>query len=337
MENWNELPSVPDDGELKKIRKSLNRHDRKTILTTLALALVVVLLATFVIAPAVESLYWSPYTSDYTESDNDLKLMLEAYTELFQPGKKLQSMIAGDTGFASFDLALIRTDTATGEKEYLNGSLIRGTLELDYLFFDYGQARVLFNGNNSLPEEMMIHYRDRSLEKLSGLPEYVTVKALAFFPDDLTMEQLQKLIFEYNYDARNGVDLKWVGVRNAPMDAEHTPLACGFSTDLSGSLADLNDVYPHLGLLTVEEDGSHLTEHFKSLLRFSADQVDKDHGLPIGTLEGNYYREILNYVEENGVLSYGCLVTGTPEGLLQMLEDGTASTLILTDGWIDVS
>ena len=36
-------------------------------------------------------------------------------------------------------------------------------------------------------------------------------------------------------------------------------------------------------------------------------------------------------------MSYGCLVTGTPKGLLSMLEDGTASTLILLDGWIDVS
>lgn len=337
MENWNEEISLPgQEEELKKIRKSLKKRNWKIILTALALAAALVLLCVFVIAPAVESLYWAPYTSDYIEQGNDLKLMLEAYTELFHPGKMV-SLIAGDTGFASYDLSITRTDTATGEKDYINGSLVRGTLELDYLFFDYSAERAFFQGNNSLPEEFLTHYRETSIERLSVLPEYVTVKALAFFPEDLTMEQVQELIFKYNYDDRNGVAVKWVGVRNAPKDSEGTTLACGFSTSPGGTLADLNAFYPELGLLHTKEDGSHMEEHFKSLLRFSADQLDKDRGLPIGTLTGNYYRDVLDYVEENGVLSYGCLVTGTPEGLLSMLEDGTASTLILTDGWIDVS
>lgn len=128
-----------------------------------------------------------------------------------------------------------------------------------------------------------------------------------------------------------------VGVRNAPKDAEHAPFAVGFSAKPNGDLSLLDEQYPELGMLHTQADGSQMEEHFKSLLRFSADQLDKGKGIPIVTLTGNYYRDALAYVEENGVTSYGCLITGTPEGLLGLLEDNVASTLILTDGWIDVS
>jgi len=337
MENWNELPVLPDEEELKKIRKSLRLQNRKTILSSLVLILGILLAGILVVLPAAEKLYWAPYTSDYIQQGNDLKWMLEAYTELFQPGKEIQSVITGDTGFASYDLTLTRIDTATREKEYIGGTLIRGTLDLDYPFYEYGLERAFFQGNNNLPEEMITHYRETAIERLAELPAFVTVKALAFFPEDLTMEQLQELIFQYNYDGRNGVTLKWVGIRNAPKDAEHAPFAIGFSTKPSGDLSLLDEFYPELGLIHTREDGSHMEEHFKSLLRFSADQLDKGKGLPIVTLTGNYYRDALAYVEENGVVSYGCLVTGTPEGLLKWLEDGIASSMILTDGWIDVN
>ena len=336
-ENWDETTPLPDEEELKKIQKSLKRRNWKIVLTCLVLAVALLLMAVYVVIPAVESLYWAPYTSDYMESGNDLKWMLEAYTELFQPGKQIHSVTTGDTGFASYDLTITRIDTSTKEKEYIDGSLTRGTLNLDYPFYEYGLERSFFEGNNNLPEEMITHYRNTATERLSELPEFVTVKALAFFPEDLTMAQLQKLIFQYNYDGRNGITLKWIGVRNAPKDAEHAPFAIGFSTNPSGDLSFLDDVYPEIGLIHVKEDGSHMEEHFKSLLRFSADQLDKGKGLPIVTLKGNYYRDALAYVEENGIVSYGCLLTGSPHGLLSLLDDGVVSTLILTDGWIDVS
>lgn len=336
MENWNEMPVPPADEELKRIRKRLRMQHRKTVLISIALILAIFLTGITIVLPALERIYWAPYTSDYLQQGNDLKWMLEAYTELFFPGKEIQSVSTGDTGFASYDLTITRIDTSTREKEYIDGNLTRGTLDLDYAFYEYGLERGFFQGNNNLPEEMMLHYRNVSTQRLTELPSFVTVKALAFFPEDLTMEQVQQLLFQYNYDRETGVALQWIGIRNAPKDAEHAPFAIGFSTRLDGDLSLLNAHYPELGLTHVKADGSLLEQHFKSLLHFSADQLDKGKGLPIVTLTGNYYREALAYVEENGIVSYGCLVTGTPEGLLAMLEDGTVSTLILTDGWIDV-
>lgn len=335
MENWNELPSLPDEEELKKIRKSLKYQNRKTILTSLVLATALILLFAFAVVPAAEKLYWSPYTYEYSDG-SDLKLMLEAYTELLNPGKEIRHLYASDIGFASYDLSVMRVDSATGEETYLNGSMIRGKIDLDYPFFDTSEEEMFLWGNNNLPEEMMTRYTEDAAQRLSALPDYITVKAVAFFPKDLTMKQIQQLIFKYNFDSNMGVDLCWIGIRNAPQGAETTPIACGFST-APGTSTKINEFYPGFRLNEVKSDGTPLETHFKALLQFSADQADKGHGLFVRYKGEDLFRHVLDYVEENGVLSYGCLVTGTPDGLLAMLEDGTAESLILTDGWIDVS
>lgn len=343
FDNWDNPTPLPDlDKELKAIRANLNRHNRNIILTAIALVLALILTTSYIVAPALEKLYWAPYTSDYVQQGNDLKWTLQAYTELFYPGKQIVSVYANDNGFATYDLTISRMDTATGEAEYIDGRLVRGTLELDYPLYEYDVKRAYLRGNNNFPENVMTYYRDGAIERLNQLPSFVAVEAVVFFPEDLTMEQVQQLIFRYDYNTAydyeiaDGVAIKWVGVRNMPKDAENTTFAMGFSTGPNGDLALLDEHYPEMGMYHTKEDGSHMEEHFKSLLRFSADQLDKGKGIPIVTLTGNHYRDVLNYVEENGVMSYGCLVTGTPAGLLSMLEDGVASTLILTDGWIDI-
>ena len=116
MENWNEITPLPeDDAELLKIRKDLKKRNWKTILTSLLLAVVILLVSVYGIVPTVESLYWGPYDSDYN-AGSDLRLTLQAYTELYQPGHSVQ-MIAGKTGFATYDLHITRTDDATRDQD----------------------------------------------------------------------------------------------------------------------------------------------------------------------------------------------------------------------------
>ena len=52
--------------------------------------------------------------------------------------------------------------------------------------------------------------------------------------------------------------------------------------------------------------------------------------------DNNFYLQALDYVEENGVKSYGCIVTGTPEKLLSLLNSGKILNIQLLDAWIDV-
>ena len=340
MENWNDVAPLPEeDAELNKIRKDLKKRSQKTILTSLLLAAAMVCLCIWGIVPAVENLYWAPYDSDYG-TGSDLHMVLKAYTELFHPGYQV-NMIAGDTGFASYDLNLTRIDSATGEKEYISGTLTRGKLNLDYAYFDRGQVTNYLSADygqeyadDAEPFDIRDMWTESATEVLSQLPEYIQLKAVVFFPKDLTMEQFQQLLFKYNYDGSDGVSILWIAVRvESDENIVLTPI--GFSPQ-SYNGYELNETYPEFFIDRFKEDGSHMSQHFKSLLRFSADQVEKGKGISRRNINGEYTAYVLDYVEEHGVNTYACLVSATPQGLQSMLDDGTASHIALLDGWIDL-
>lgn len=338
FENLEMTPPLPDVGELKKIRKDLKKRNWKTVLTSLLLVAVIVLVSVYGIVPAVESLYWGPYDSDYN-TGSDLRMVLDANTELFHPGYTV-NMLAGDSGFASYDLHITRTDAATGEKEYMSGSLTRGNLSLDYAYYDRGMEELYFHADyaQDLGNGEIFDIRDMwtedAVEVVTQLPQYVLLKAVVFFPEDLTMEQFQQVLFKYNYDGRNGVSVLWTAVRvESDKDISLSPI--GFSVH-SYNGYELNETYPEFFMKNFEEDGSHMAQHFKSLLKFSTDQVAKGKGISLRNIHGEYTQYVLDYVEENGVNTYACLVSATPQGLQSMLDDGIASHIALLDGWIDV-
>lgn len=342
MENWNDMTPLPEnDAELLKIRKDLKKRNWKTVLTSLLLAAAILLVSVYGIIPAVETLYWGPYDSDYN-AGSDLRLTLQAYTELYQPGRSVQ-MITGKTGFATYDLHITRTDDATGEQEYIGGMLERGLLDLDYYYFNTRTEDLYLSSDyyadpseetkDAEPFDMRDIWSSNTADVLSQLPEYIQLKAVIHFPEDLTMEQFQQLLFKYNWDARNGVSVLWTAVRVEGDAASSFPI--GFSVH-SYNGYELNETYPEFFIDNFAPDGSHMTQHFKSLLRFQADQVSKDRGPSFRNAVGEYSEYVLSYVEEHGVSTYACLVSATPQGLQAMLEDGTASHVILMDGWINV-
>jgi hypothetical protein len=49
------------------------------------------------------------------------------------------------------------------------------------------------------------------------------------------------------------------------------------------------------------------------------------------------YQNTLDYVEENGVLSYGVVVMASPRLLLEVMDDELVSFVDPVDGWIDLS
>ena len=64
------------------------------------------------------------------------------------------------------------------------------------------------------------------------------------------------------------------------------------------------------------------------------DQLQQGTGfLPTGE-DSDYYQQVLNYFQENGIKTYGCYIITTPQTLLQMLEEGSACYISITDAWI---
>lgn len=326
---WEEVPPLPDNtDELRNIRKSLRKRSTATVLTCFLLVAALIL-GVF----AVERMYLHPESNtlglDYS---NDLSMAMIAYSELFTPSQTVTGMTYEKTGFASYSLSvLMYDDYAMMDITYPTATLKRNKLEFPLGFWRWESSNVFARASYPayhLSEE----YQQEIRETLEQLPDYVLVRGRVSFPEDLTMEQL----LEFRGSLEDGY-IGWVGIRNAPEDQQCYPL-CGMKPFMGGYVWDqMNEHYPCFDIYTEETNAENLEAHFKSLLKFSNDQYKAGMGIETGwSIYENYYEGVLNYVEENGVMTYGCYVVGSPKLFLELLDSGAASQVWLQDAWIDV-
>lgn len=332
-EQWSEEVAVPaaSAAEMKQVRKSIRRRNVLLVLTSLVLAAALLLAAVYIGIPAAENLYWNPTTASYgTPYSTDLELMLAAYTELFCPDINIASVTAARNGFAAYDITIqYWNNHRGGDSLFASGTIEKGELKLPTGFLSKCAANIFDRATYPFyaAEESE---RQAVYEKLSALPDYVTVVAAVSFPEDKSMEE----VFAFNDSLIDG-QIGWTAIRSGPQDEQRWPL-CGMNIFQWGSVrTEANAYYPCFDSKTVEKTAGNLETHFKSLLRFSADQAENGTGIPEEYHMGRcYYTDVLNYVEENGVYSYGCYVTGTPETFLALIESGAVSQVRIEDIWI---
>ena len=71
------------------------------------------------------------------------------------------------------------------------------------------------------------------------------------------------------------------------------------------------------------------------MLRFLQDQLDQGTGFqPPDSGSTNCYADILNYVEENGVMANGAYIIAPPEILLELYNSGQIDGITLCDAWL---
>lgn len=328
--DWEELPPLLDNtNELKQIRKNLRKRSSATVLTCFLLAAALLLCSM-----GVEKLFWDPEKNTYDlEYFNDLELMLMTYSELFAPSQTATNVSAEHTGFGSYLLTIhLWENYGLSESNYRTASMTRGTLEFPAGFWDSFPinhfARASYPAYFMAPEQ-----KQRTYDSLSGFADYIAVRAAVSFPEDLTMEQL----LEFNDSLGGEAYVCWVGIRNSPVDQQRYPL-CGMKPFNGGYVVSgMNDYYPCFDIKWQNQTAEDLETHFKSLLQFSLDQVNANAGIDnINGQSGDYYKYVLEYVEESGVMTYGCYVVGTPQLFLDLLDSGIASQVWLQDAWIDV-
>ena len=330
--SWNDAPQTPEFTPETPIKVTalLKRHDRKTILKGLALLAALVLLVTCVILPLAERLYWNPDDTSFGDSEFDVKLAMDAYTELFLPCKTLSGFHVHDTGFADYELTFSIHDRSKPDWYHLTAYLRKGELLLGEGFFEDDPRWV------HPFREMEDFVEAEDLNLLKTLPEYVTLRAAVTFPEDMDMAQIFGLWTGYTWsNAEFPLTIDWVAVRHSDEDLDKMQLPCGFNFANPGLDTGINQVYPQFYNWGLNPDGSDLEQHFKSLLQFSSDGCRS--GRVVFSTSQSYYDNALAYVEENGVMSYGCIVTGSPDALQNLLDQGIADQIRILDGWLDVS
>lgn len=320
-----DVPAV----ELEKVKILLKKHDRKTVLKSVAILAALVLFIAFVVVPVTETLYWNPEMCHYEESRSDLQFTLSAWMELFYPGKRVTGLQYSKTGYSSYDLRIAVQDNGKETWEKVDATLELGELYLDADFYEIDPRDVF-------PFRQLYAYeKEAELETLQQLPEYITLRAAVTFPEELDMAQVFDFWLEHTWsEAPYPLHLDWVAVRCC--DPEEHEKATGFCMDHYGpEVSSINTHYPEFYISALNPDGKYLEQHFKSLLQYSSDQWEKGRGMDV-FVGINYYAEALQYVEENGVRSYGVIVSGTPQALLRLLEAGVVTQVRILDGWLDL-
>lgn len=353
--NWGNLPSPAEqEKELRKIRKSLRKRNAFLVLTSLVLAAALLIGTIQYGIPFLESFYWDPQTVSFgTENGTDLDMVLAAYANLFCPTVDIRGTNITHNGFASYTLTLQRWDEISGVVSDSYGTLEKGELFIPSGIWKYAYGNQVGAYFMNDPKSNAAN-RQNNEQKLAQLPEYIQIGAFITFSEDKTIHQTLDFFDELCNENRNRINQTgryWMAVRHgAEMGFE---ARCGISfSDSSSDFPEMNAFYPafspyhaydelNVSYSSNSKYGPIYETHFKSMLRYLDDQLTKGTGIPAPTLpsgESNpdFYSDTLAYVEENGVMIYGCYIVSTPQMLLELMEREDVLFVYPTDGWLNI-
>ena len=339
FENWDQQISSTDwEQEMKTIRKSLRRRNRRIILTSVVLVIALLFGTIQFGMPALEKLYWVPDECTYLDNITDLELTMNIYNELFGHGKHFAGIHSQKRGFADYALEVIFVEYASGSRlsdvSYRTASLTKGRLSASSNFW-LDMIPGIFPPDAAIySEDQLTLHQKRNRDLLRSLPDYVQVHAAVTFSQDLTMEQLQQLQYQYSEDAR----FLWTILRcSDPSGRSITPCGMHLTEYRSEKYEPAfwkDTPYPSLFVDRYDWSPEDMETHITSMLQFSRDQAELGKGFLPTKEDSGYYQQVLSYFEENGVKAYGCYLIATPQVLLEMLENGTVWYIDITDARI---
>ncbi|MEW9095492.1 MAG: anti sigma factor C-terminal domain-containing protein [Clostridiaceae bacterium] len=331
------------NNEITILEKTANNKLRKTILSTISIAFLILFTVYYVASSVVSSFYYNPSQKTVGQYDEDLYFDLKALTELNSPGYTITTAPSKNLGFGAYDISFHRTNLFNDEKRDVNAKIKRNILIGNLQDFpndhDLGFMEIMYSDMfKSDPVETKNEKKNEVINYIKKLNPLSYISANVIFKEDLSIEEFTKLKEKY-YDT---VKFKWAGVRTISKGERIYSLS-GFNPNyFDGSIANDSpdkDKYPYLQLfdyisehMGTIEDGfmeEGYTKHFISLLRYANDRhksvkvLESDHG---GT-KREYYKNALNYVEKNGINIYGFLIYGEAKDLLEFINNEKITTI----------
>ena len=353
--DWESIPSPAESKkELKIIRKNLRKRSTKTVVTSLILAAALLFGTVRFVVPAAESLYWDPRTVSYgTVNGTDFDMLLAAYANLFCPTVDITGTNVTHNGFASYTLTLQCWDEIRGVVNDSYGTLEKGKLFIPNGIWEYAYGNQIGALWMDIPESNAAN-RKTIIAKLSQLPEYIQVGACITFSEDKTIHKTLDFFDEICNDNRKRVNQTgryWMAIRHA--EEMGNEARCGISfSDTTRDYPEMSDSYPAFSPYHAYQElnytfaanslyGPVYETHFKSTLQFLADQLQAGTGIPAPTIPSgetnpNFYSDTLSYVEENGIMVYGCYIVASPQELLKLMEREDVLMVYPMEGWLNI-
>lgn len=352
QEEIEEIPIISDDDEiLRKIKRSAKKNTRRILSAAVALSVVLAMFAsnlyTDILRPWVsKQFFYDPLACTLDQQINDLTLKASALKELFFPGSAVAFVGAELSGIGQYTLTLSEVDTMhpTDERKTYEGVVDRGEIFLGHDFMEnhpIGSPVDAFVSEKEWQalQKVLSGQKSSRIEELSNLPNYLFLQSWVTFTEDLSLEQIDRLIKRHP-----NIDFIYVAVRNrAPGESDTQPhfMSIGFNPQayrfqLQSGSVKLHEQYPFLIFRrhdTHVDFAKKMQQHFTSLLRYCIDTADRENLRLHDAIfsDKNYFQKTLDYVEHHGIHSYGIAVQGRPEDLVKLLKEEKAALLSIHD------
>lgn len=169
---------------------------------------------------------------------------------------------------------------------------------------------------------------DMIIKELKNLPNSASVEACLSFKEDINLNAIKDFRDKYE------LNITYVPIKTSE---EYSNYYYGFEPNGTGIVFEEdtydNKKYPYLELANVYNESSNIDEveawitHFKSMLKYMNDNKSFNEAID------NYaeYDLVLNYVEENGVKSFGVVAMTSPETLLKIMNEGFVEKISILD------
>lgn len=356
-------PLGSKENETKDIKKVVNRRLGKVVLTSVLIVILLYIVIFYGVSNIIDHFYYDPtIVSQQEDNDNpttDFYFDMQAYTSLNMPGYSIASFTSQrSNGFGRYEMGYSLRDLFENKEALHFVNLSRGHLTLAYdgifgpqrqfgLSEGFDMLHFPFPDEASdkaivMRNEVVNQQNETTLEYLNELNDLSYISMNIAFDEDLTMDEFQVLREEHP-----NLDFKWVGVRTTEPGtrwSDEQPMHLigfnpNFNDEPSSDKRPNPELYPYFNLIDVMEEVSIPADefpkvyntHFKSRLTYLRDQEEFVEIFDFNPAKIDFYNHSLDYIEENGVETYGVLVYGAAEDFLENIDELPYDTLYIND------
>lgn len=356
--------SANNESEGQNINKVVNRRLGKVVLISVLSAALLYFGIFYGLSSMVDQFYFDPTESSQSSEEDfaraDFQFDMDALISLNMPGYVNSTFtIQESEGFGNYKTAYFLKDLFTKEDSLHSVDIKRGRPQNFYGgVFDrmpsFSVRETFTDVLNPIPDDSSEEGKDfreefrqknnkKTMDYIENLNPLSYLSMNIAFDEDLSMTDLYQLTEEHPE-----LDVKWAGIRTVEEGKfwnDNQPMhLVGFVPDVnaepSSNVEPDADNYPLFSLNDLWLDPSGAPEdffpeayatHFKSRISWLKDREEFVEIFDYNEDKTEFYADALNYVEENGVKTYGVLVYGTAEAFSESLNDFPYDRIIIDE------
>ena len=318
------------------VKRSVNKRLRNVILASVSIVFLILFIIYFIVSPIVSSLYYNPSQKTVGKGNEDLYFDLRVFTELTLPGYAINTAGSEKLGFGGYNIYFERSNLFNRERSNINAKIKRNIITGNFESFFAGRYFSFFDTTQPDPnrDELIEMQNKIAIDHIKALNSVSYIACGIVFKEDLSVEEFNKSTVKYF----TKINFKWLGIRTESQGKPTNDLS-GFNPNFDDGYdsrysADKNK-YPYLQLGDVMRDrgdkrisfSEAYTEHFTSLLKYMNDREKAVRALGYKSVDVDYYKNALNYVEKNGVNIYGVLIYGEARDVLEFISNQEINTI----------